>query len=168
MTAPHLHLLLNEWPIMGIFIGVGLLCFGWYRAEKEWVTAGLVLFVLMSMLTIGVYVSGTYAHEAVEDIPAVDQRHDLLHDHEDLGWYALVALLGLGGVSLVALIYARRRDQYGRVIVISLFLLALASLYFYGRVAHYGAHIRHPEIAVDYQPVQPPQPSSDSHEGHSH
>ena len=120
------------------------------------------------LVPIGVYYSGTYAHEAVEEIPAIDQRHDLLHEHEELGWYALVALLGLGGFSLIALIYARGRDLYEPVIVISLFLLALASLYFYGRAAHYGAHIRHPEIAVDYQPVKPSQPLSDSHEGHSH
>src|SRR5260370_17837171 len=71
MNAAHIHLLLNHFPTVGFSIGVGLLLVGLFSKSDELKRTSLVIFFLTAAMTIAAYVSGSDAHQALQDTPCV-------------------------------------------------------------------------------------------------
>ena len=63
MDFPHLHLLLNHFPIIGTMVGAGLLLTSFLvKSEDVW-RSSLVVFVVMALLTIPTFMTGVGAQE---------------------------------------------------------------------------------------------------------
>ena len=65
MNLPHIHLLLNHWPIIGTFIGLGLYVIALATRNKDLRQASYVLFAALAILAIPGYMSGNAAAEVL-------------------------------------------------------------------------------------------------------
>ena len=144
MDLTHLHLLLNHFPIIGTLIGVGLMAYALFRKEENLQRAVLLLWVLMTLVTPVVMKTGEEAEETVERITGVTKT--AIHEHEEAAEVALWLMIGLGVVSLAALVLNYRKSNI-RTITLFAFVLSLAVSAAMARTGYLGGLIRHTEIA---------------------
>jgi hypothetical protein len=151
MTAIHAHLVLNHFPLIGALLVALLLAWGLLRRSADVVRAALGLTVLLAVLTYPVVLSGESAEELAEDRSWAEEQR--IHDHEELGEKALVAMLVTGGIALVALWTVRGERGARRVGP----AITLAGLVVSGGLlvwtAWAGGQIRHDEIRSGSAPV---------------
>lgn len=153
MNLPHVHLLLNHWPIIGAFIGLTLFFIALMTRNSDLKQASLVLFALLAVLTIPIYLSGNAAADALKKQQGWPTA--LVASHEGAAVLAFLALELTGIFSIFALwpstktakheFFARRWAQRG--VLASAFvtagLMAVAG--------NTGGNIRHPEILTEGQ-----------------
>lgn len=144
MNQAHLHLLLNHIPIVGTIFCLLLLLIALLRKSDELKRVSLGGLVLVSLLTIPAYLTGEPAEKVVEHLPGVSEA--LIEPHEKAAFIAFLVLLVTGAVSLIGLIWSRRRTVLpGAVVTVALLLTAVtAGLMAY--TANLGGQIRHTEI----------------------
>ena len=68
MDATHLHLMLTHFPIVGTIIGIGVLAYGQFINNNSIKKLALAIFIVMSILTIPVFLTGEGAEETVEHL----------------------------------------------------------------------------------------------------
>jgi len=66
MTLVHIHLLLNHWPIIGAFIGLGLFVIALAANNDDLKQTSLAFFVFLALLAIPTYMSGDVANEVLK------------------------------------------------------------------------------------------------------
>ena len=74
MNLPHVHLLLNHFPIIGTLIALGLYLFALIGRSEDLKRASLVIFAGIALLSIPTYMSGNGAEEALRKLPAVSKN----------------------------------------------------------------------------------------------
>jgi formate hydrogenlyase subunit 3/multisubunit Na+/H+ antiporter MnhD subunit len=143
MNAAHFHLLVNHLPVIGILIGILVLLagFAWKQPAVKATSAGI--FVFSALGAIAAFLSGEGAEEAVEGMSGVSET--LIHHHEEMAKLFLGMAVGLGVVSVAALVLGLRRSGYARWLYLLLLLLGLGNAVAAGMVASSGGEIRHPE-----------------------
>ncbi|MEO0332049.1 MAG: hypothetical protein AAF223_10235, partial [Bacteroidota bacterium] len=67
MNDAQIHLALNHFPIIGTLFGTVLLGIGVFGKNKSLLNTGLIILILMTLITIPVYLSGEGAEEIVEE-----------------------------------------------------------------------------------------------------
>ena len=67
------HLLLNHWPIIGTFVGLGLFTVSLVIKKDDLKKASLVLFSLIALFAIPAYTSGHAAYAVIQGEPNVDK-----------------------------------------------------------------------------------------------
>ncbi|HEX6938275.1 MAG TPA: hypothetical protein VF158_02605 [Longimicrobiales bacterium] len=101
MDWVNLHLMVNHFPIIlgvaGALAGIAALL---ARSPAIWKYAGVTV-LLAGLTSPAAYISGSRAEEVVEDAWYV--RHGEVEEHEELGLYALIALLAAGVAAAVSL-----------------------------------------------------------------
>ena len=65
MNFDHLHLLLNHVPIIGSFVGVGLLVASFAGRNEDLRRSALIIFAVVALLTIPTFVSGVGADRTI-------------------------------------------------------------------------------------------------------
>ena len=65
LNLAHLHLLLNHWPIIGTFIGLGLFLVSLAAKGDDLKKASLVVFSIIALFAIPTYTSGNAAYEVI-------------------------------------------------------------------------------------------------------
>ena len=76
MNLPHVHLLLNHFPIIGTIIALALFLFALIGKSDDLKRASLVIFAGIALLSIPTYMSGNGAEEAApETAGGVEKRH---------------------------------------------------------------------------------------------
>ena len=63
MDFPHLHLLLNHFPIIGTMVGAGLFLISFLVRGEDVRRSSLIVFVVMALLTIPAFMTGVGAQE---------------------------------------------------------------------------------------------------------
>ena len=78
MNLPHLHLLLNHWPIIGAFIAFGLFVLALVMRSNDVKQASLALFAILALVALPTYLSGNAASEHLtkSSVPKSMQRAD--------------------------------------------------------------------------------------------
>ena len=153
MNLAHLHLLLNHWPVIGAFIGLGLLVVALVSRSDDLKHVTLALFAVLALLTVPAYLSGNAAQLAIRELP--DLREDLIKTHEGA---ALLAFLSMEITGLFALCglwqFARgpRNPSTPRPAAwtsgaVLIFALLTATLM--GVAGNTGGEIRHPEVVAE-------------------
>ena len=66
MNLPHVHLLLNHFPIIGTIIALGLFLFSLIGKSDDLKRASLVIFAGIALLSIPTYMSGNGAAVAMQ------------------------------------------------------------------------------------------------------
>jgi len=143
MDPLYVHLLINHVPLIGTIGSVLLLAAAFFTRSKDLATAGLVGVVLVALATIPTYLTGEPAEERVEHLAGFSR--DAIHEHEDAGKFAIIAMEIAGVVALAALVMSRRRPT-SRVWLGVTLLVSLWGLSVVARTAYLGGKIRHTEV----------------------
>jgi hypothetical protein len=151
VNLPHVHLLLNHWPIIGTFIGLALFFIALMTRNYDLKQASLVLFAVLAVLTIPVYLSGNAAADAMKKQAGWPTA--LVTSHEGAAMLAFLALELTGIFSIFALwpsttsakneFFARLWAQ--RAVLASAFVTAGLMIV----VGNTGGNIRHAEILTE-------------------
>ena len=144
MNLPHLHLLLNHFPTVGFIVGLGLFLVGVVGKSEDLKRAALAVFVMISLLTIPVYVSGSAAQFAIQDSPDVSVPS--IAAHRDTALLALVLMELTGLFAWVGLWQYFRASGLTRASLIAVLVFAFLTVAVTAQAANIGGEIRHPEI----------------------
>lgn len=141
----HIHLMLNHVPVVGIAVPIVFLLIDRARKNRglEWLS--LQMFVVVALLTIPVYLTGSPASHYMREMPGISR--DLIHRHSDAADFAFWAMEALGALSLGALYKFRDSATVPQRFSSVLLLIALTTLGLMVWTANLGGKIRHPEIA---------------------
>jgi hypothetical protein len=138
----HLHLLLNHVPIIGFFVGVGLLIASFTGSNEDLRRSSLIIFAVVALLTIPTFVSGVGADRSIAGDAGVSEA--LVRRHEGAAMLGLWFVEATGAAALMALWRSRRAAPPRRTVTAVLLLAVIASILM-GRTGNTGGDIRHPE-----------------------
>lgn len=154
MNLPHIHLLLNHWPIIGTFIGLGLFAIALATRNRDLRQASYVLFAALAILAIPVYLSGNAAAEVLRKQDGWSTT--LADSHEGAAMLALLALGVTGALSIFGLwpsAKSAKGDTHAQSWVsLAVLLAALATAGLMAVAGNTGGNINHPEIVKEGEP----------------
>lgn len=150
MNWPHVHLLLNYVPVMGVPFGFLLLAAALARKSLELTKASLGVFAVVALVTIPVYLAGEPTEEVVEHLPGISES--FIEEHEESALLSLVAIEILGVLAVAGLVLFRGSSIPTWFVTTSLVLSLLAAVSV-GWTANLGREIHHPEIRSDFSPA---------------
>jgi uncharacterized membrane protein len=140
----HIHLMINHFPVVGVGGAILLYLYALVRKSEEVKKVSLGLFVLLALITLPVYVSGSFAEDSVKNLPGVTGK--FIGQHEEVASYALVCMEALGFVALLGLFFLRRSGNIPQWIVSAVLVLSMITTAVIGFAANLGGQIRHTEI----------------------
>ena len=145
MNLPHLHLLLNHVPTVGLLIALALLATGLLRKSNAVAQIALELLYGVALLTLPAYITGLATQRALMDVAEVSA--EAMVRHHDVAVMGSMWMLAAGGLAWLALWQERRgtRKPSTTYAVLLTGALALAAM---SGAASLGGEIRHPEIIV--------------------
>jgi hypothetical protein len=144
MNWPHVHLMINHIPVIGIPGVILLLVYSLVRKSEEVKMVSFGLFVLIALMTFAVFFTGDAAQQTVKDLPGVTRAD--IERHEEMADYALMLVEALGVLALAGLVFLRRFGRIPRVIVILVLVMSLITAVVAGLTANLGGRIRHTEV----------------------
>ncbi|HUJ19471.1 MAG TPA: hypothetical protein VL197_15910 [Nitrospirota bacterium] len=144
MNWPHLHLIINHVPVIGVPGVILLLVYGMVRKSGEVLALSLALFVLLALMTPAVFFSGQAAEDTVKKLPGVTEGY--IGRHEEAADIALTLVEILGAMSLAGLFLLRRKGAIPKWVSFLVLVAALITAVVVGFTANLGGQIRHPEI----------------------
>jgi hypothetical protein len=149
MDLAHIHLLLNHWPVIGAFIGLGLFLISLIANSNDLKQASLALFVLLALLAIPTYMSGNVAQDVLRGTEGLSD--EVIRTHEGAAMVALIFIEITGLVALVGLWQFSRQSgplpapvaRWNSPVVL---LLSIATVVCMSIAGNTGGAIHHPEI----------------------
>src|SRR3974377_662403 len=149
MNFPHLHLLLNHFPIIGTIVGLGLLLISLVGGKSDDLRrASLIVFAAMALVALPAFFSGVGGQGAIKKLPGVSEA--LIERHQGAAMLALLFMEMTGAFSLIALWMSQdapapKRWNWSLSAVLLLSILTVGLM---ARVGTTGGDIRHPEIGT--------------------
>ena len=144
MNLPHVHLLLNHFPIIGTLIALGLYLFALIGKSEDLKRASLVIFAGIALLSLPTYMSGNGAEEALRKLPAVSKNAIMAHNNAALVSLVFMELTGM--FAWLGLWQSRRFLHARSWTVVAVLLLSVVTVYFMTVTGNTGGQIRHSEI----------------------
>jgi hypothetical protein len=149
MTLIHIHLLLNHWPIIGAFVGLGLYLIALAANSDDLKQTSLGFFAFLALLAIPTYMSGDVANEVMKTTTPLPK--ELVATHQGAAMLALVfmeitgfaALLGLWQFSRMSRPVPGPVARWNSTVVL---VLSVVTVGLMTAVGNTGGAIRHPEI----------------------
>lgn len=149
MNSAHFHLMLNHFPVIGLFVGFLLLVLSMIRKSEALKEASLWAFVISALISIPAYLSGEPAEKMVKGL--ADVSKPIMEQHEEMGGLALAAIIILGILAAVGLIVYRRVETIPMRFIVLPLVLSIIAGGLIGKTANLGGQIRHAEIRKDFQ-----------------
>lgn len=143
MNDAHLHMLVNHFPIIGLFFGIGILLFGVVKKNPLLINTAYIIFIFcMIMGKISMF-TGEKAEDIVENLGI---SHDLIHEHEELaeGFMKIFYLLGL--TSILGLYANFKKHSKSLLVAYLAITIAIVTVILSKSVGTSGGEIRHTEI----------------------
>src|SRR5437867_2941789 len=109
MDFPHLHLLLNHFPIIGTIIGTGVFVVSFLIRNEDLRRGSLIVFVAMALLTIPAFMTGVGAHEKMVQDASISNA--LIQRHEGAAELAVWFMEITGFLAVIALWQSARRAR---------------------------------------------------------
>lgn len=134
MSAVHIHLLLNHFPIVGYLIIFFIFLHGIYKKKEEFNFVSLIFLIILSIITIVVYFSGHKAEEILEN----QLNKEYIEIHEEFALWTFILSIVLLLSSIVSIITKKFRIF---VLIILIFTIISSSI-----TGFYGGQIKHDEI----------------------
>ncbi len=141
---PHVHLIINHFPVVGVLGGILLLVYALIRKSEEVKMVSLGLFVLIALMTIAVFFTGQAAEDAVKRLPGVTEGY--IGRHEEMADLSIVLMEILGVLALTGLVLLKRFGAIPKVVVLLVLVMSLITAAVVGFTANLGGQIRHTEI----------------------
>jgi hypothetical protein len=155
---PHVHLLLNHWPVIGTFIGLGLCLLAIVMKSNDLKHATFALFAVLALVSIPTYLSGNAAEQAIRDLALSEE---LIESHEGAALLAFLAS-GLTGLFGVAGLWQFSRNRKASApahvpgwVTSAVLISALLTTGLMAVAGNTGGDIRHPEILKEGATTQP-------------
>ena len=151
MNLPHIHLLLNHWPIIGAFIALGLFVIALATRNGDIKQVSLVLFAVIALMAIPVYLSGNAAADALKKTTP-DLSKSMVEAHEGAALLAFAFLEMTGIFSLFGLWqfsrHAKEQSHTAAWNSMAVLFFAIATAGLMAVAGNTGGDIRHPEIVA--------------------
>ncbi len=147
MNYTHIHLLINHLALFGTLFGGLILTFGFIKKSDSSIVIAYYLFVISALGAVVAYFTGEEAEESIENIQGIS--HDAISMHEDLAFYAYLATLFLGLLSIIGLWLTHINSKSIRKIALITILVSFISFCLVVRTAYLGGQIRHTELHFD-------------------
>src|SRR6266566_572435 len=144
MDFPHLHLLLNHFPIIGTMVGVGMFLTSFLVKTDDVRRTSLIVFVVMALLTIPTFMTGTGAQEKMVADPSISNAR--IQKHEGAAELAVWFMEMTGGLAVVALWQSVRRASPARWNTSAILVFSFVTVGLMARTGNTGGEIRHLEI----------------------
>ena len=144
MNWAHVHLMINHFPVVGVFGALALFVYSLARKSEEVRMVSFGLFVLLALITLAVFFTGEGAEDTVKKLPGVTETY--IGRHEEMADFALVLMETLGIAALAGLLFLRRSGSIPKWLVVIVLILSLATAAVVGLTANLGGQIRHTEI----------------------
>ena len=81
MNEAHIHMLVNHFPIIGLFFGLGVLLFGVVKKNLTLKSTAYVMLIICVIFGQLAMMTGDKAEHFVEDLPGF--THKIIHEHEE-------------------------------------------------------------------------------------
>ncbi|MBV6495124.1 MAG: hypothetical protein DYH05_12905 [Acidobacteria bacterium ACB1] len=160
MDPVHVHLFLNHFPVICSVLAVPLFVYAYLRKSDALKELALLVLVFAAAVTIPVYLSGEPAEEVVEKLAGVS--HDLIEQHEDAAYFAMISMMITGAISLIGLITMfLKKTGAAKFLVLIALLSAVGSAGLMLRTSNLGGQIRHSEIRTGDPGTQPGERQKD-------
>ena len=153
----HVHLMINHFPVVGVFGGILLLGYAHVRKSEEVTMISLGVFVLIALITVPVFLTGEGAEDVAKKIPGVTEAY--IGRHEELAELSLVLIEILGALALAGLIWLKRKGTIPPFVMILVLVMSLITSAVVGFTANLGGQIRHTEIRDAAPPAVPSLPA---------
>lgn len=144
MNEAHLHLLVNHFPIIGLFFGFFILLFGIIKRNETLKKAAFIIFIFCTVMGKISMMTGDKAEHRVEDMTGFS--HDYIHEHEEAAEFFMKPLYVLGLVSIFGLFSIAKKRSSEKIVSICAVLIAAICLFLSKNVGTSGGEIRHTEI----------------------
>lgn len=141
----HWHLILNHFPIVGIFFVVGLLLLGICRGSEELKRLSLQLAVGLFVFAMVVKTTGERSAESLL-LGGTPEMKTLIAEHEDSADQAVTSAFLLFAFAAVGLYRSRKGHLIPSWATIGCVIFGLVTVFMLGRSANLGGQIAHPEI----------------------
>ena len=153
MNFPHLHLLLNHFPIIGTMVGLGLFLISLLGKNEDLRRASLIIFPAMALLAIPTFFSGTGAQSAIRKTPGVSEA--LIERHQGAAMLALLFMEITGALALVGLwkSHGISRPARWHWSLSAILIFSIVTVGLMARVGTTGGDIRHPEIGSGQEEI---------------
>lgn len=141
MEASQIHILLNHYPVIGWFFGILLILLG-YALKNELVKRNaLLLLVIMSVVTIPVFITGEMTGGAVAAWSTGDRAKAItMHKHTARAGFGVVVLSGL--LAAIVLFLRSRSGVINRWATLAVLIMSLVSAGVIGYATHLGRQIK--------------------------
>lgn len=160
MDPVHVHLFLNHFPVICSILSVPFFLYAYWRKSDELKQLALLVLVFAAAVTIPVYLSGEPAEEVVEKLAGVS--HDLIEQHEDAAYFAMISMMITGVISLIGLISMfLKKAAAAKFLVLVALLSAIGSAGLMLRTSNLGGQIMHSEIRAGDAGAQPAEKQRD-------
>lgn len=140
----HLHLLLNHIPVIGTIIAFVLFLISFIGKNDDLRRSSLIIFAVVSLLTIPTFVSGFGAQANIAGQPGVSDA--LIQRHEGAAMLSFWFMEITGALAVVALWKSGPTSHPPRWNVLALLLFSLVTVILMARTGNTGGDIRHPEV----------------------
>lgn len=147
MNGAHIHLVVNHFPIVGLFIGVLVLLSGFLLKKPQVKITALGIFVLSALGSVAAFISGEEAEEVVEILAVVSDT--MIHQHEEFAEVFMIMMLVLGGISLITAYLEFKKSKFSKKGYILVVLISLANIFISKYVGTSGGEITHVEIRIN-------------------
>lgn len=151
MNDAHLHLVVNHFPIIGLFFATGILAFGIFTKNITLKNTAYVLLIISAIFGFLSMYTGEDAEEMVEDLPNVG--HKIIHEHEELAEKFVLFLYAAGLLSLIGLYLNIKKHTKANIISYAALGVALIAVIFAKEVGTSGGEVRHTEIRNENTPL---------------
>lgn len=148
MNAPHIHLLINHLPIIGLIIGVLVLIIGLFSKKQLVSSVGLWITIISGFSSYPtMYSGGASEHYFEENEGKYCVSEVLIHEHEESAELAFWPCIITGIFAGLALIGNRKGHKHTRKAEIGVVFIGIISIILIGKAGLTGGQIRHPEIS---------------------
>jgi uncharacterized membrane protein len=144
MNLPHVHLLLNHFPIIGTIIALGVFLLGLIGKSDDLKKAGFVILTGIALLAIPTYMSGNGAADKLGKLPGISMNAIAAHNNAAVVSIFFMEFTGL--FAWLGLWQYRRFSSARTWTVATVVAFAVITVYFMSVTGTTGGQIRHAEI----------------------
>jgi uncharacterized membrane protein len=144
MNDAHLHMLVNHFPIIGLFFGFLILLFGIIRNNGTLKSTAYIIFIFCTIMGKVSMMTGDKAEHSVEKMAGFSGEY--IHEHEEAAELFMKPLYVLGIVSILGLVFVVKKRSSEKIVSICVILIAAICLFLSKGVGTTGGEIRHTEI----------------------
>lgn len=148
MNAPHIHLLINHLPIIGLIIGILVVIFGLLTKKQVVSSVGLWITMIAGLSSYPtMYSGGASEHFFEENEGKYCVSEDLIHEHKEASELAFWPCIVTGVFAGLALFGHRKGHKYAKKAEILVVFIGIIAIVLISRAGLTGGEIRHPEIS---------------------